>query len=177
MVSGALTVMAALLATPRPKPPRPPRPPPEIDAITAVSRLLSLPMVMVWPGLKPAALSTGMTVAPASAAVRTVVAPGVPTLAMTALSRLSPRSMLIVWPGPKPATLATLTLVCPGAKAIGMVVVACKRKSVQLLSVSAPSGKRPTLRSPAVKAAAGPKPRPAPGEGTRQPACPAPDDA
>jgi len=46
--------------------------------------------------MKPVGLATGMTVAPASVAVLTVVAPGVPTVAMTALSRFSPASTATV---------------------------------------------------------------------------------
>ena len=57
----------------------------------------------------------------------------------------APVSMLIVWPAAKSATLATLILVAPAAEAADRVVAACVRKSVQLLSASRPSGKRPTL--------------------------------
>ena len=114
-------------------------------------------MVMVWPALKPVALATGITVAPASVAVRTVVAPAVPTVAMTAVSRFAPVSIMIVWPASKPSTLATLILVAPAAEAVDRVVAACVRKSVQLLSVSAPSGKRPALVLVAA-GANGPKP-------------------
>ena len=102
-------------------------------------------MVMVWPALKPIALATGITVAPAPVAAPTVVAPAVPTVAMTAVSRFAPVSIIIVWPAAKSATLATLILVAPAAEAADRVVAGCVRKSVQLLSVSRPSGKRPAL--------------------------------
>ena len=82
----------------------------------------------------------------------TVVAPAVPTVAMTAVSRFAPVSIMIVWPAAKSATLATLILVAPAAEAAGSVVAACNRKSVQLLSVSGPSGKRPALRLVALPA-------------------------
>ena len=94
---------------------------------------------------KASALATGIAVAPAPVAALTVVAPAVPTVAMTAVSRFAPVSILIVWPAPKPATLATLMLVAPAAEAADRVVAACIRKSLQLLPVSAPSGKRPAL--------------------------------
>ena len=58
------------------------------------------------------------------------------------------------------------------ADAAGIVVATCVRKSVQLLSASAPSGKRPALR---LKPA--PAPRPVLGTGARQPPWPAPDVA
>ena len=137
-------------------------------------------MVMVWPAVKPAALATGITVAPTLVAAPTVVAPAVPTVAMTAVSRFAPVSIIIVWPAAKSATLATLMLVAPAAEAAGRVVAGCNRKSVQLLSVSAPSGKRPALRWGVLAAGApGPPkpPRPAPGAGTRQPLSPAPEVA
>src|SRR5271169_1669381 len=116
-------------------------------------------MAMVWPAVKPAPLAIGMTVAPTSVAVPTVVAPAVPTVAMTADSRFAPVSIIIVWPAAKSATLATLILVAPAAEAADRVVAGCNRKSVQLLSVSRPSGKRPALLlvAPAAEAA-GPKP-------------------
>ncbi len=124
---------------------RRPLPPPVVAATTAVSRFAPLSMVMVWPALKPAALATGITVAPTSVAAPTVVAPAVPTVAMTAVSRFAPVSIIIVWPAAKSATLATLILVAPAAEAADRVVAGCNRKSVQLLSVSRPSGKRPAL--------------------------------
>ena len=130
------------------------------EATTAVSRFAPLSMVMVWPALKPAALATGITVAPTSVAVPTVVPPAVPTVAMTAVSRFAPVSIMIVWPAPKSATLATLILFAPAAESAGRVVAACNRKSRQLLSVSAPSGKRPALLIGARLAAGPPRPRP-----------------
>ena len=54
--------------------------------------------------------------------------------------------MKIVSPAAKSAMLATLILFAPAAEASGRVVAVCNRKSRQLLSVSAPSGKRPALR-------------------------------
>ena len=130
-----------------------------VEATTAVSWFAPLSMVMVWPALKPAALATGMTVAPALVAVPTVVAPAVPTVAMTAVSRFAPVSIMIVWPAAKSATLATLILVAPAAEAADRVVAACSRKSVQWLSASTPSGKRPRLllrrRRPAGRRRAG----------------------
>ena len=139
-MSGAATVIVALRQGRLP-----PRPPPVVETTTAVSRFAPLSMVMVWPALKPIALATGITVAPTSVAVPTVVAPAVPTVAMTAVSRFAPVSITIVWPATKSATLATLMLVAPAAEAADRVVAVCVRKSVQMLSVSAPSGKRPTL--------------------------------
>src|ERR1039457_2064508 len=62
-VNGVETVIEPLLRPP-PKPPKPPRPP-VTEATTAVSRFVPLSMVMVWPEPKPAALATGMAVAPA----------------------------------------------------------------------------------------------------------------
>ena len=88
--------------------------------------------------------------------------------------RFAPASIVIVWPGAKSATLVTLMLVAPAVEAADRVVAGCTRKSVQLLSVSAPSGKRPTLRL-ACAGAAPPRPPPCPpatGAGTRQPALP-----
>jgi hypothetical protein len=48
---------------------------------------------MVWPAMKPNALATGITVAPALVVVPTIVAPGVPTVAITAVSRFPPVSI------------------------------------------------------------------------------------
>ena len=115
------------------------------EATTAVSEFAPLSIVMVWPFLKPVALAAGRTVAPTSVAVRTVVAPAVPTVAMTAVSRFAPVSIMTFWPASKPSTLVTLMLVAPAAEAVDRVAAACVTKSVQLLSVSAPSGKRPAL--------------------------------
>src|ERR1700733_9806043 len=117
---------------------------------------------MVWPGLKPVTPATGITVAPTSEAVPTVVAPAVPTVTITAVSRFAPASILIVWPEPKPATLATLILVAPAADAADNAVVGSVKKSVQLLSVSTPSGKRPALVLEAATAGAN---RPVAGPG------------
>src|SRR5450755_1219949 len=102
-------------------------------------------MVMVWPGLKPITPATGITDAPTSVPAPSVVAPAVPTVAITAVSRFAPASILIVWPALKPATLATLILAAPAAAAADKAVVGSVTKSVQLLSVSTPSGKRPAL--------------------------------
>src|SRR6185312_8037811 len=93
----------------------------------------------------PVALATGITVAPAAVAVPTVEAPAVPTVAITPVSRFAPESILTDWPALKPATLATLMLFAPAAEAANNAVVGSVKKSVQLLSVSAPSGKRPAL--------------------------------
>jgi len=67
----------------------------------------------------------------------------------------------------RPCTLATLRLVAPASEGAARVVAAWVWKSVQLLSLSAPSGKRPALSliAPAVPAA-GPKPPAGPGAGT-----------
>src|SRR5215472_9591340 len=121
-------------------------------------------MVMPWPALKPNALTTGIVVAPTLVAALEVVAPAVPTVAITAVSRLAPVSTVIVWPAAKSVTLAILILVAPAADAADSVVAGCSRKSVQLLSVSKPSGKRPALLwGVATGEAAGPPPRPGPG--------------
>ena len=55
-------------------------------AMVAVSEAAPLPTVMECPGMKPTALATGIAVAPVAMAVPTVVAPGVPTVAITAVS-------------------------------------------------------------------------------------------
>src|SRR3954464_9333892 len=112
-------------------------------------------------------MATGIAVAPISVAVPTVVPPGVPTVAMVAVSRFSPVSIIIVWPASKSVTLTTLILFAPADEAVGIVVAVCSRKSRQLLSVSAPSGKRPALR--AVAAPAPGPPRPPPGAGALHP--------
>src|ERR1017187_5834878 len=149
-LSGAATVIVAPAPGPPPRPPLPPA----VEATTAVSWFAPLSMAMVWPAVKPIPLATGITVAPTLVAAPTVVAPAEPTVAMTAVSRFEPVSIVIVWPGPKSATLATLMLVAPSAEAADRVVAGCNRKSVQLLSVSAPSGKRPALLSGALAAGA-----------------------
>jgi hypothetical protein len=79
-----------------------------------------------------------------SVAVLTIVPPGVPTVAMTAVSRFAPVSITIVWPTLK-STLLTLMLFAPTTESAERVEAVCKWKSPQLLSVSAPSGKRPAL--------------------------------
>jgi hypothetical protein len=117
------------------------------EATIAVSAVALLPMVMVWPSRKPTAPATGMTVAPAAVLIATVVAPAVPTVAMTAVSRFAPVSIMIFWPASKPSTLSTLMLVAPATDAADRVAAAWVKKSLQLLSVSAPSGKRPALVS------------------------------
>ena len=121
--------------------------PPVVETTTAVSRFAPLSIAMVWPALKPAAPATGITVAPTLVAAPTVVAPPVPTVAMTAVSRLAPVSIMIVCPAAKSVTPATLILLAPAADAADRMVAGCNRKSVQLLSVSRPSGKRPALLS------------------------------
>jgi hypothetical protein len=120
--------------------------PPVVAAITAVSWFPPLSMVMLCPAVKPNGLATGIAVAPAVVAVRTVVAPAVPTVAMTAVSEFAPESTISFWPAAKSATLATLMLVAPPAESADMVVAGCTWKSLQLLSVSRPSGNRPELR-------------------------------
>ena len=61
-------------------------------------------------------------------------------------------------------------LVAPAAEGDDRVAAACVRKSVQLLSVSAPSGKRPALVLMAPAAVlAGPNTMAAPGAGAWQP--------
>src|SRR5215813_7525505 len=115
-----------------------------------------------------------------SGAATVILAPPLPPAveATTAVSWFAPLSMVMVWPAIKSATLATLMLVAPAAEAAGKLVAGCNRKSVQLLSVSTPSGKRPALLLIATAAAPGrPKPPAAPGVGTRQPLCPAPEIA
>ncbi len=143
-------------------------------ATTAVSEFVPRSIVKVWPSRKPVALTTGITVAPASVAAPTLVAPAVPTVAMTAVSRFAPVSIMIFWPASKPATLVTLMLVAPASAAEDTVAAACVTKSVQLLSVSAPSGKRPALVLVA-PAAAGPMLMAPPGAGTWQPVCSEPE--
>jgi hypothetical protein len=63
-----------------------------VEATTAVSWFAPLSMVMVRPALKPIPPATGITVAPTAVEATTVVAPGVPTVAMTAVSRSAPVS-------------------------------------------------------------------------------------
>ena len=92
-----------------------------MEVITAVSEFAPLSMVMVWPSLKPSALGTWITVAPAAVALPTVVAPAVPTVEMTADSRFAPVSTMIFWPASKPSTLPTLMLVEPAAEAADKV--------------------------------------------------------
>src|SRR6476659_213858 len=116
-----------------------------MEAITAVSEFVPLSIVMVWTLLKPAALATGIADAPTAVAVPTIEPPAVPTVEMTPVSRFAPESILMLWPALKPATLETLILVAPAADAADNAVVGSVTKSVQLLSVSAPSGKRPAL--------------------------------
>lgn len=105
--------------------PPPPRRPLLTEATTAVSRFVPLSIVIVWPALNPSALMTGMTVTPALVLVDTVVAPGVPIVAMTAVSRFSPESMKIVWPTLNPVTLVTLILSEPTSEFIASVEVDC----------------------------------------------------
>src|ERR1700759_5619958 len=120
-------------------------PPPNLlmDAMIAVSAFAPVSIVIVSPARKPIAEATGMMVAPAAVAAAAVVAPAVPTVAITAVSLAAPVSMVIVWPGLKPSKLLTLILVAPVAVATERVAAAWVEKSPQLLSVSAPSGKRP----------------------------------
>ena len=92
-VSGAATVIVAGVGAPPLPPPPPPPLPPALETTTAVSGFAPLSMVMVWPALKPAALATGITVAPAAVSAPTVVAPAVPTVAMTAVSAFAPVSI------------------------------------------------------------------------------------
>lgn len=152
---------------------------PKLTAATvAVSLFPPSSIVIDSPALKPIGLATGITVAPSAVAELTVVAPAVPTVEMTAGSALAPESTVIAWPAVKPATLATLMFVAPAAAPAGKVVAGCTMKSVQLLSVSAPSGKRPALLLVADAAkAAGPKPPLAIGEVTKQPSFPVPEVA
>src|SRR3954447_26297864 len=90
-----------------------------------------------------------MIFVPAGMALPVVEAPAVPIVSITAVSRFSPVSTLIVWPAEKSVMLGTLTFVAPAAEPIGRAVAGCTRKSVQLLSLSNPSGKRPALLLPA----------------------------
>jgi hypothetical protein len=87
-LSGAATA----IVDPSPRPPLPPA----TEAITAISWFAPSSIVMFWPALKPIDPATGMTVAPAVVAVPTMVAPGVPTVAITAVSRFAPASMISV---------------------------------------------------------------------------------
>ena len=91
-------------------------------------------------------------------------------MAITAVSRPAPLSILIVYPALKPITLATLILVVAMADGTDKVVAGDVRKSLQLLSVSWPSGKRPELVSEAPSAeTTAPKTVPGPGAVTKQP--------
>ena len=82
---------------------------------------------------------------PTPVEVRNVVAPAVPTAEMATVSTFTPESIRIAWPEWKPSVPETLMLVAPAAEVADKVAAACVRKSVQLLSVSAPSGNRPAL--------------------------------
>ena len=87
-------------------------------------------------------------------AAASVVAPAVPTVAITAVSSVRAGIDQNRLAGGEIRTLATLILLAPAADAADSVVAGCTRKSVQLLSVSAPSGKRPRLRARRPPAAA-----------------------
>ena len=69
----------------------------------------------------------------------------------------------------------------PAAESADSIVAVCSRKSLQLLSVSVPSGKRPVLVLGVLTGAAPPRmpklPRPALGAGAVQPLWPEPDIA
>src|SRR3954453_3630633 len=123
-----------------------------LDKTTAVSEFTPSSIVIVWPLLKPVTLCAARTVAPVPVEARNVVAPAVPTVERIAVSAFAPESMRIVWPGRKPSVLATLMLVAPASEAADKEADACVEKSVQLLSVSAPSGTRPALVSMATGA-------------------------
>src|ERR1700682_1748190 len=116
-----------------------------LEETTAVSEFAPSSIVIVWPLPKPVTLTAGRRVAPASVEVRTVVAPAVPTAAMTAVSVFAQESIWTVWPGRKPSVLATLMFVAPAADVADKDAAACVEKSVQLLSLSSPSGNRPAL--------------------------------
>lgn len=116
-----------------------------LEETTAVSEFAPSSIVIVWPFVKPVTLCAGRIVAPTAVEARNVVAPAVPTVERIADSAFAPESMRIVWPGRKPAVLATLMLVAPRSEGADKDAAACVRKSVQLLSVSAPSGNRPAL--------------------------------
>jgi hypothetical protein len=133
-VSGAATVIVA------------PPLPPVVATIRAVSSFGPLSMVTVWPAVKPMPPATGINEVPAVVAAVVVVAPAVPTEAIVAVSAFAPPSIVTVWPGAKSVTAATLILVAPASDAAASVVAGWSLKSLQLLSVSAPSGKRPALR-------------------------------
>ena len=137
-------------------------------------------MVMVWPGAKPAgAGDRDRRSHPRRWPFPPWWRPACRPSRSTAVSWFAPVSITIVWPAAKSATLATLILFAPAADGAARVVAVCNRKSLQLLSVSAPSGKRPALligRSSRAAAARRSHPRPpAPGAATRQPFAPAPD--
>src|SRR5882757_8784516 len=116
-----------------------------IEETTAVSEFAPSSMEMVWPLLKPVTLAVGRTVAPTPVEALNVVAPAVPTVAMIAFSRFAPESIRIACPGRKPSILVTLMLVARAGEVADKVATACVRKSLQLLSLSAPSGNRPEL--------------------------------
>src|SRR3954451_4508166 len=135
-------------------------------------------MVIRWSVLKPNTLATGMVVVPTGMALPMVEAPAVPIVSITALSRFSPVSMLILSPTEKSSTFGTLMFFAPAAEPVGRLVAGCTRKSVQLLSVSMPSGKRPALLLLAETGEdAGAKPPDEAGAGTRQPFFPVPEMA
>src|SRR5258708_38821070 len=121
---------------------------------------------------------TGVGGAAYSVLTPSVVPPAVPAGGMTGVSRFAAESIISVGPTPK-STLAALILSAPAAESAARVVAACNRKSRQLLSVSAPSGKRPALLlvAPVAGPPRPPGPLPALGDCTLQPPCPAPEAA
>src|SRR5258708_5144077 len=144
----------------------------------AVSEFAPSSMEIVCPFAKPVTLSAWRTVAPTPAEAVNVVAPAVPTVGRTAVSRFAPESIRIFWPGRKPSVLVTLRLVAPAGEAADKVAAAWVRKSVQLLSVSAPSGNRPVLvlvATGATRVDHGSYTEP--GAGTKQPLSTAPETA
>ena len=120
----------------------------------AFSEFVPPPMMMCWPPWKGKASATFITVAPSLVPFWTMVAPAVPTAAMTRVSEEAPESIVILFPTLKPLTFATLMFIAPALAAAESGADVWVRKSVQLLSVSAPSGKRPELVFVAAAAAA-----------------------
>ena len=114
-------------------------------ATTTVSIVEPSPIVMVCPAVKPAALTTGRVVTPGLVAALIVVPPVVPMVAMVAVSLVVPVPIITFWPGLKPATLLIFTLLVSAHAGVTRVIAFCTIKSLQLLSLSFPSGKRPTL--------------------------------
>ena len=159
-VSGAATVIVALRAAP----PGPNLPPRVVETTTAVSWFAPSSMVMAWPAAKPIELVTVTTVAPAPVAV--VHGRGTGRANRRDDGGLDVRARVdrdrLAGDEARHAGHLDVASRRP-AEAADSVVADCSRKSVQLLSASAPSGKRPRLV---------PAPPAAPGTTTMQPPLP-----